>query len=147
MIKCSFTTTVNFISKYNGNKAGWCQTHIEFSSRLGWNFFTRIRHWDREMKNFLPAVTKFRIRTVEYYGEKQEKNWNFIDKEYEYYPVFEDKARNVNGPDVRLIQSIYRFPFITITNAYHTKLDEQRHKEFTDELNRDQSEHIVDRVG
>lgn len=133
MINFSFTSNLNLFSKHRGTKKGWGSTYIEFSSRLGWNFFTRTRHWDKEMKKLLPPITKLKIRMVEYYGETQEKVWNFLEKKYDYYWKFEDKPKNskeINPSTIRLIQVIYRLPLLTITNSYHTSLDQIRHEEF-----------------
>ena len=142
MIRCSFNFNfnLNIIPKYSENKVGWCSTHIELGSRFGWNFFTRIHHWDKEMQSFLPPVTKFRFRVVEYYHEIQERVWDFVNKCENYYPKFEDVIRTEGGPTTRLIQVIYRLPLVTITNSYHTALDVQRMEEFRKELEHEKYE-------
>lgn len=89
------------------------------------------------MKELLPPVTKFRFRVVEYYHEVQEKVWDCINKGYNYYPKFDDKARNEGGPTTRMVQVIYRLPLITITTAYYTELEAQRSEEFRKELEND----------
>lgn len=136
MINFYFTSTLMFSSKHAGTKKGWGATHIEFSSRFGWNFFTNTRYWDKEMKELLPPVFKLRIRTVEYYNEVMERTWNFMEKKNEYYPKFDGEAQKEGNEHTRLIHVVYRFPLLTITNAYHTELDELRRKEFLRELNK-----------
>lgn len=136
MISFSFTFNLNFFSKHRGSKAGWGSTNIELASRLGWNFFTRIRLWNKATSRLLPPVTQLRIRMVEYYGEIKEEIWNYIEKKHDLYYRFDDTAHPYPQINTRLIQTIYRIPFLTITNTYHTELDEQRHEEFRKELDK-----------
>jgi hypothetical protein len=135
-ITIGFNFNINIRSSHCGSRAGWGAAYIEINPLLGWNFFTRIRYWDSEMKDLLPPVTKFRLYTVEYYNEIQERHWNFLEKKEEFYPKYEGKPQKEGGPNTRLILVIYRLPWLTITNSYHTKLDEQRHKEFLKELDK-----------
>ena len=139
MINCSFTFNLNLFSKSGLPTKGWGSTHIEIGSRFGWNFFTRIRRWNADTTELLPPVTKIRIRTVEYYEEVEEKMWDFMEKKYNYHWRFDDKAKSQpsNIDHLRLIQVIYRFPLITITNAYHTKLDEERYIETMKEIDKE----------
>lgn len=126
---------------------GWGSSRLELGSRFGWNFFSSVRHWDKEMKDLLPPVYKLRLRTVEYYNEVPERYWNFETRKEEFHPKFDGAPQKEGGPNTRMKQVIYRLPWLTFTNTYHTKLDEQRHTEFVESLNRDQAEHIADRVG
>jgi len=136
---CTFN--VNAKTKTPWRRLGWTQTYIEFCSKLGWNFFTRVRYWDTDYKTLLPAVTTWRMRVVEYYGETMEESWDFMERKQKSYPKFDDKPRRVMSPDVVMYQSVYRFPFLTITNSYTTPHGIKRDKELHDEIDADIKKH------